>query len=133
MVARAFSETSGRVSSRTSPRAEDEAEALGAFADGKTSVRTAAGIGVACGELGGCAAGFFSAADFSELRVAAGGDGFDSGGVSRSAGCSTSFGGPAGWAEAVAEDGGDSGRWPRVFGSTRMATITKNPAATGTT
>src|SRR2546430_6016794 len=121
MVARAFSETSGRVSSRTSPRAEDEAEALGAFADGKTSVRTAAGIGVACGELGGCAAGFFSAADFSELRVAAGGGGFYSGGGSPSAGCSTHLCGPPGPAEGGGQGAGDTGRMPRSFRSTPNA------------
>src|SRR2546430_16051881 len=119
MVARAFSETSGRVSSRTSPRAEDEAEALGAFADGKTSVRTAAGIGVACGELGGCAAGFFSAPDFSELRVAAGGGGFDSGGGLRSAGCSASFCGAPGWGGGVCGGDGDPRTRARGFCRTR--------------
>src|SRR2546421_10722402 len=96
MVARAFSETSGKIWSRTSPRAEDEAEALGAFADGKTSVRTAAGVGLASGELGGCAAGFFSAAVFSELRVAAGAGGFCSGAGSGRAGRSARPRGPPG-------------------------------------
>src|SRR2546421_10869177 len=109
MVARAFSETSGKIWSRTSPRAEDEAEALGAFADGKTSVRTAAGVGVASGELGGWAAGFFSAAVFSELRVAAGGGGFDSGGGLRNGRGSAQFGGAPGWGAGGGRNGGGCG------------------------
>src|SRR5258708_27346176 len=73
MVARAFSETSGKISSRTSPRSEDDAEALGAFADGNVSVRTEAGVGAASAELSGSAARFFSAgfqgAFFAELAA----------------------------------------------------------------
>src|SRR2546421_8760579 len=111
MVARAFSETSGKIWSRTSPRAEDEAEALGAFADGKTSVRTAAGVGVASGELGGWAAGFFSAAVFSELRVAAGGGGFFSwGGFPNPRGLPHFWGAP-GWGEGGPRNHRGSRAW----------------------
>src|SRR5258708_24433616 len=94
MVARAFAETSGKPCSRTSPRAGDDAKALGAFADGNVPVRTEAGVGAATGELCGCAVGFFSAAVFSEFCVADGADGFEAGGISRRAGCSIGFGCP---------------------------------------
>src|SRR6266851_3634715 len=133
MVARAFSETSGKICSRTSPRAEDDAEALGAFADGKVSVRTAARAGAATGELSGCATGFFSAAAVSEFCVAVDADGFGADGASRRAGCSIGFGCAAGGAEAVEEGEEASERWPRIFGSAKIATITRIAAATGTT
>src|SRR6267143_1518825 len=129
MVARAFSETSGKISSRTSPRSEDDAEALGAFADGNVSVRTEAGVGAASAELSGSAARFFWAV-FSESRVA---DGSEAARVSRRAGCSIASGCAAGWAEAVEADDEPSERWPRIFGSAKMATITRSTAATGTT
>src|SRR5260370_42430960 len=98
MVARALAEASGKSCSRTSPRAEEEAEALGAFsdgadgADGSVSVRTEAGVGAATGELSGFGAFFFSAAAFSAFCVAGGADGFGAAGLSRRAGCSTGFG-----------------------------------------
>src|SRR5712692_6704855 len=133
MVPRAFAEASGKICSRTSPRAGDEAEALGAFADGNVSVRTEAVVGAVTGELCGCAAVFFSAAAFSEFCVADVADGFGVGGVSRPAGRSAGFCCAAGGAEAVAAVDEESERWPRIFGSARMATITKSPAATGTT
>src|SRR6266481_7330234 len=47
MVLRAFSETSGKTWSRTSPCAGEAAENFGALADGKVSVRSAAGAGAA--------------------------------------------------------------------------------------
>src|ERR1700687_1120655 len=96
MVARALSETSGKTWSRTSPRAGEDAAARGAFADGNVSVRTAARVLAATGELSGCFTGFFSAAVFSEFCVADGADGFGAGGDSRRAGCSTGFGCPEG-------------------------------------
>src|SRR5260370_6291688 len=92
MVARALSEASGKICSRTSPRAEEDAEALGAFsdgadgADGSVSVRTEAGVGAATGELSGFAAFFFSAAAFSAFCVAGGAGGFGAAGRSRPAG-----------------------------------------------
>src|SRR5258708_37284572 len=133
MVARAFSETSGKICSRTSPRAEEDAVVLGAFAEGKVSVRTAARAGVATGELSGCGTGFFSAAAVSEVCVAVDADGLGADGVSRRAGCSIGSGCAAGGAEAVGADEGGSGRWPRIFGRAKIATITRNAAATGTT
>src|SRR5713226_4907238 len=133
MVARAFAETSGKICSRTSPRAGEAAEALGAFADGSVPVRTEAGDGVATGELCGWATVFFSAAAFSEFCVADVADGFGAGGVSRRTGSSTGFGWAAGGADAVAAVDEESERWPRIFGSARMATITRSAAATGTT
>src|SRR5258708_29195866 len=115
MVARAFSETWGKICSRTSPRAEEDAEVLGAFAEGKVSVRTAARAAVATGELSGCAAGFFSAAAVSEFCVADVADGLGADGVSRRAGCSIGFGCAAGGGEAGGEGEEAAGRWPRVF------------------
>src|SRR5260370_16551246 len=97
MVARALSEASGKICSRTSPRAEEDAEALGAFsdgadgADGSVSVRTEAGVGAATGELSGFAPFFFSAAAFSAFFVAGGADGFGAAGLSRRARSSTGF------------------------------------------
>src|SRR5260370_16540987 len=78
MLASDFHEASGKTCSRTSARVAECAEAprvfelgaveLGAFADGKVSVRTEAGVGVATGEGCGCAtivlSGFFSGAIF---------------------------------------------------------------------
>src|SRR6267378_559785 len=132
MVARAFSETSGKISSRTSPRSGDDAEALGAFADGNVPVRTEAGVGAASAELSGSAARFFSAV-FSESRVVDVADGSEAARVSRRAGSSIVSGCPAGGAEAVEADDEASERWPRIFGSAKMATITRSTAATGTT
>ena len=141
MVARAFAEASGKIWSRTSPRAEDETGVLGAFADGNVSVRTEAGIGAAADEGFGCAAGevlggapvFFSAAAFSEFCFAEGADGFGGGGISRCEGCSTSFGGAATGAEDAEAEDEESGRWPRIFGSTMTATIIRSTAPAGTT
>src|SRR5260370_3081514 len=76
MVARALAETSGKTWSRTSPRAGDDAEVLGAFAGGNVSVRTEAGAGAATCEVCGCAAVFFPAAVFSGFCVAGGGSFF---------------------------------------------------------
>src|ERR1700674_4004969 len=134
MVARAFSETSGKISSRTSPRSEVDAEALGAFADGNVSVRTEAELGAASAsaELCGSAARFFSAV-FSESRVADVADGSEAAWLSRRAGCSVGFGCAAGGAEAVEAGDEASERWPRIFGSAKMPTITRSTAATGTT
>src|ERR1700731_3887732 len=126
MVARAFSETSGKISSRTSPLSGDDAEALGAFADGNVSVRTEAVLGAASDELCGSAARFFSAV-FSESRVA---DGSEAARVSRRAGCSVGFGCSAGGAEAVAADDEASDRWPRIFGRAKMPKITRSTAGT---
>src|SRR5258708_22818645 len=122
MVARALSEASGKICSRTSPRAEEDAEALGAFSDGadgadeSVSVRTEAGVGAATGELCGCAAFFFSAAAFHAVCVAGGARGFAAAGLSRRAGCSTGFVSAGGCAAAVAQDHAESGRVPRDFG-----------------
>src|SRR6267378_6264008 len=133
IVARALSETSGRTSSRTSPRAGEDAVVFGAFADGKVSVRTTAGVRAATGELSGRAAVFFSAAVFSEFCVADGADVFRADEVSRRTGCSIRFGVPAGCAGAAEADDEESERWPRIFGSAMMAKITNSTAATGTT
>src|SRR5260370_1551886 len=132
MVARAFSETSGKTCSRTSARAGDDAGTLGALAAGNVSVRAEAGVGVATGELCGCATGFFSAAACREFCVAAGEDGFGADAVWRRAGCSTRFGCAAGGAEACEADDEESERWPRIFGSAMMATIIRSTAAAGT-
>src|SRR3981189_3858882 len=115
MVARAFSETSGKSSSRTSPRSEDDAEALGAFADGNVSVRTEAGVGAASAELSGSAERFFSAV-FSESRFADVADGSEAARVSRRAGCSIASDCAAGGAEAVEADDERPGGWPGTFG-----------------
>src|SRR6267378_3854818 len=133
MVASAFAEASGKTCSSTSARAAEGAEALGAFADAKVPVRTEAGVGVATGELCGCATVFFSAVAFSEFDFGSAADGFGAGGTSRRAGCSRALGCAAGWTAAVAAEDDDSGRRPRIFGSAIIATITRSPAATGTT
>src|SRR6266481_4630274 len=101
MLASALFEASGRICSRTSARVAECAEAvaeveLGALADGKVSVRTEAGVGVAAGEGSGCAtivlsgffSGFFSAVIFGEFDFGDATDGFGAGGASRRAGCS---------------------------------------------
>src|SRR6266849_1085992 len=133
MVARAVGEASGKIWSRTSPRAGGDVEPLGAFADGIVSVRTEAGTGVVTGELCGGAEGFFSAAVFTEFCLADGTGGFAADAVPRRAGCSTGFGCSAGTAADVEADDEESERWPRILGSARMATMTNSPAATGTT
>src|SRR5467141_1230038 len=130
MVARAFAEASGKTCSSTSARAAEGAEALGAFADAKVPVRTEAGVGVATGELCGCATVFFSAVAFSEFDFGSAADGFGAGGTSRRAGCLRALGC---WTAAVAAEDDDSGRRPRIFGSAIIATITRSPATTGTT
>src|SRR6266851_9658454 len=138
MLASALSEASGRTCSRTSARVAECAEAvaegeLGALADGKVSVRTGAGVGLATGAAGGCAtmffSGFFSAVIFGEFDFGGAADGFGAGGTSRRADCSTALG----CAAAVEAEEDDSGRRPRILGSAMIATITKRPAATGTT
>src|ERR1700730_1974171 len=133
MVARALSETSGRTSSRTSPCAGEDAVVRGAFAEGKVSVRTAARVLAATGELSGRAAGFFSTAVFSDFCGADDADVFGAGGVSRRTGCSTGLGVPAGRAGAAEADDEESERWPRIFGSAMMPKITSSTAATGRT
>src|SRR5260370_41030476 len=133
MVARAFSETSGKTWSRTSPRAGEDAVARGAFADGKGSVRTAARVLAGTGELSGCATGFFSAGVFSEFCVADGADGFGAGRVSRRTGCSAGFGCPPGWAGPVEADDEESERARRIFGSAMMAKVINRTAETGST
>src|SRR6266852_1619542 len=132
MVARAFAETSGKIWSRTSPRAGDDAEVLGAFAGGNVSVRTEAGVGAATGEVCGCAAAFFPAV-FSEFCDAGGADFFGAGGLARCAGCSTGFGCAEVEADVAEADDEESERWPRIFGNAKMATRTRSTAATGTT
>src|SRR5260370_29630206 len=106
---------SGKICSRTSPRAGDDAEALGALAEGKVSVRTEAGVGAATGELCGCAAGFFSAAACRVLSVAAGEDGLGADAACRCAGCSTRFGCAAGGGEGGGGGDGRAGRRARDF------------------
>src|SRR6266481_4673505 len=133
MVARAFAEALGKIWSRTSPREGEDDVARGALADGNVSVRTEAVVGVAPLGLDSGAAGFFSAALFSELCLADGADGFEAGAISRRVGWSTAFGCSAAVAAEVEADDEESGRWPRIFGSARRATMTKSPAATGTT
>src|SRR2546430_15751575 len=76
---------------------------------------------------------FFSAAAIGEFRVVEGADGFNSDGDSRRTGCSTGFDGSAGCAGVVAADDEESGRWPRILGSARTATMTRNAAIRGTT
>src|SRR5260370_1675295 len=137
MEASALSEASGRTCSRTSARVAECAEAvaeveLGAFADGKVAVRREAGVGLATGAAGGGAtmffSGFFSAVMFGEFDFGGAADGFGAGETSRREGCSTALG-----CAAVEAEDDDSGRRPRIFGSAMIATITKSPAATGTT
>src|SRR6266446_3346960 len=116
MVLRAFSETSGNICSKTSPRAGEAAEDFGALADGNVSVLSTAGAGAGgaaedaragAGELGGdVSAFFFSAPAFSEFGAA----GFAGGGVSRCAGWPAGFGWEAGCAAAVEAEEEDSGR-----------------------
>ena len=115
IVPRAFSETSGKTWSRTSPCAGEAAEDFGALADGNVSVRSAAGAGAAAAadgeragadELGGDdSAGFFSALAFSEFDAAD-----FAGAVSRCAGWAAGFDGEAGCAAAVEAEEEDSGR-----------------------
>src|SRR5258707_15451843 len=97
MVASAPGEASGKIWSRTSPRSEDDAEALGAFAEGNVSVRTAATSDAGTGEFCGCVAVFFSAAAFSALRAPDAGDDFATGGVFLRKGWSTGFRRGGGW------------------------------------
>src|SRR6266702_3012628 len=85
MVSRAFSETSGKIWSRTSPRAGEGAAAFDSFADGGASVCREAGAGAAAGAdppgadgRWDCAAEFFAGAVFKEFCD----EGFG-GGVSR--------------------------------------------------
>src|SRR5437763_17111783 len=107
MVARALTEASGRICSSTSPREGDDAELLGAFADGNVSVRTAAGVGVVTAEPRGSGAALFTAAALSEFCVAAGGDGSRAWRVSRRPGASPGRGSPSGCALADAADAQD--------------------------
>src|SRR2546427_5784732 len=86
MVARALPEAPGRICSSTSPPGGDDAELLGAFADGNVSVRTAAGVGVVTAEPRGSGAALFTAAALSEFCVAAGGGGLGAGAGFRRAG-----------------------------------------------
>src|SRR5260370_29271633 len=116
MVARAFAETSGKTWSRTSPRAGDDAEVLGAFAGGNVSVRTEAGVGAATCEVWGCAAVFFPAAVFSEFCVAGGADFFGAGVGLRRARCSGGILWVAGGADVAEGDDEEKDRWPRGFG-----------------
>src|SRR5260370_9254780 len=92
MVASAPGEASGKIWSRTSPRSEDDAEALGAFAEGNVSVRTAATSDAGTGEFCGCVAVLFSAAAFSALRAPHAGEDFATGGVFLPPGLPTCFG-----------------------------------------
>ena len=105
-------------------------EVLGAFADEKVSVRTEAGVGAAGGGSCGVGAVFFSAAGFTAF---CGADGFGDGGVARRAGGSTAVDEAAAGAVAVEAEEEESERWPRIFGSAKIATITRRAAATGTT
>src|SRR5258708_26646081 len=115
MVASAPGEASGKIWSRTSPRSEDDAEALGAFAEGNVSVRTAATSDAGTGEFCGCVAVFFSAAAFSALRAPDAGDDFATGGFSLRTGCSTRFCGAVVVAVVFGTEGEESGRVRRVF------------------
>src|SRR5260370_38712670 len=130
MVARGFSEGLGKVWARASAREGEDDLARAALADGNVSVRTEAVVAVAPLGLDSGAAGFFSAAVFSELCLADGADGFEAGAISRRAGWATAFGCSGAVAAQVEEDDEESGRWPRSFGSARRATMTKRPAAT---
>src|SRR5260370_2749983 len=91
MVARAFSETSGKIWSRTSRRAGEDGAALAAFAGGRVSVRKEAGAGAGDSDTAGpgmrrgSAAGFFPAADFIESFAGAGLDDFGAEASSRGA------------------------------------------------
>src|SRR2546429_3938696 len=105
MVARALPEASGRICSSTSPREGDDAELLGAFADGNVSVRTAAGVGVVTAEPRGSGAALFTAAALSEFCVAAGGGGVGGGAGFPRAGFLAGSGCNLGWTAAVAADG----------------------------
>ena len=133
MVASAPGEASGKIWSRTSPREEDDAEALGTFADGNVPVRTAAVVEAGTDKVCGCVAGFFSAVTFRELRESDAWDGFAAGGSSRRPGCSAGFAGGAVAAVVVEADEEESGRRPRIFGRAMTATIIRSTAATGTT
>src|SRR6266849_4711501 len=133
MVASAPGEASGKTWSRTSPREEDDTEALGTFADGNVPVPTAAVVEAGTDKVCGCVAGFFSAAALSEVRESDAGDGFAAGASSRRAGCSAGFAGAVVAAVVVEADEEESGRWPRIFGRAMTATIIRSTAATGTT
>src|SRR5260370_38695224 len=132
MAARGFPEADGKTWWRSSPPAGDDAGTLGALAAGNVSVRAEAGVGVATGELCGCATGFFSAAACRQFCVAAGEDGFGADAVWGRAGCLTRFGWAAGGAGACEADDEESERWPRVFGSALMAAVISSRAAEGT-
>src|SRR5437899_389423 len=138
MVARAFSETSGKTCSRISPRAEGAAEDSGAFADGNVPVRREAGAGAATaadgvepGERSASSAVFFPGAVFVTAALAE--EAFEGGGACRRAGCDCDFGWAAGWAGPVEAEEEGSGRRLRIFGSARMVTTTNMAASTGTT
>src|SRR5260370_16540442 len=133
MVARVVSETSGRTSSRTSPCAGEDAVVRGAFAEGKVSVRTAARVPAATGELSGRAAGFFSTAVFSDFCGPDDADVFGAGGVLRRTGRSAGFGVPAGGAGAAEADDQESEPWPGVFHNPMIAKITPTTPPTART
>src|SRR3989442_13478180 len=117
MVARGLPEASGRICSSTSPREGDDAELLGAFADGNVSVRTAAGVGVVTAEPRGSGAALFTAAALSEFCVAAGGGRFGGGGgfprpgVFAGQGCSSWLTAAGGAGEQEAETLGTAFWW----------------------
>ena len=96
-------------------------------------MRTEAGVGAVTGELCGGAAVFFSAAAFNEFCLPDAADGFGVGGVSRRAGGSAGFCCAADGADAVEVGDEELGRRLRIFGSARIATITRSAAARGTT
>src|SRR6266481_5721351 len=70
---------------------------------------------------------------FGAFSFGAAADGFGPGGASRCAGCSTALGWVAGWTAAEAAEDEDSERRPRILGNAKIATMTRSPAATGTT
>src|SRR5260370_33905481 len=124
MVARAFAETSGKTWSRTSPRAGDDAEVLGAFAGGNVSVRTEAGVGAATCEVCGCAAVFFPAAVFSEFCVAGGAELFWACAASpRARGLARILLGP-GWAAGVCGAAGGTDPWGETFADANIEAST---------
>src|SRR5580700_7204753 len=109
MVARALSETAGKTWSRTSPRAGEDLEGAGAFAEGNVSVRRAAGAGVATGALDTCSAGGFTVVAFAEGCAA----GFEGRGASLRGGCVTDLGSEAGCEAAEVVEEEEFGRWLR--------------------
>src|SRR2546427_2842228 len=115
MVARALPEAPGRICSSTSPPGGDDAELLGAFADGNVSVRTAAGVGVVTAEPRGSGAALFTAAALSEFCVAAGGGGLGAGAGFPRAGVLTGSGWTFGCTAAGAADDEKAGRWAKGF------------------